>query len=150
MSADHSPERDAEWVRAGYDHWPHFVRVDCDYSADGVWCENGAAFDIDDFPVPADLCAAFRAWQEEFDRRDPERETTPFEAATYKAQGEWLARELKSHLPNCVVIAIDRRVQADLSLCERVPFPGEGYREGLMGEHFRDWKARFLAGEFPA
>lgn len=43
----------------------------------------------------------------------------------HRLEGEAIARLVKAELPDAEVIAFDRRVNADGSLGERVPYPGE-------------------------
>lgn len=139
---------DAEWIAAGYTDWPHFVRVECDYGADGVWNERGAAYNIDDFAIPQKLKDEFRVWQHAHDETAPDRLWDMLEKMRYTETALRLSQQLKRALPNCLVVFIDRRIDDHLNPCERVPWPGEGWEEGKKGQPFREWKAALFSGQF--
>ncbi len=105
-----------------------FVRVDCDWGADGLWDERGAAYNLSAWPLSGPLRQRIRDWQDCFDKREPWEET--FDQAAYRAEAEAIGRLIKQELPYVDVVAVDRRVLPDGSLGERVPFPGDRFRDG--------------------
>lgn len=141
-------ERIDHWIAAGWTDAPHFVRVECDYEADGLWSEMGGTFTASDLNISPDLLSSLAAWQAIFEQIQPEDEDDFVASATYVATATFLARRLKSQLPKCIVVAIDRRIRSDLSVGERVPWPGEGATEEERGEPYAKWKVAFLSGKF--
>ena len=138
------------WIDAGYTDPPHFVRIGCDFSADGIWSEYGGSMWLERFPVSDDLRARIRAWQDAFDAIHYMDEDEYCASEPYIAEGRGIAIEVKRELPKCMVVAIDRRVRADLTLGERVPWPGEPAFAANRGQPYLDWRNALLHGEFPA
>ncbi|HVL29237.1 MAG TPA: hypothetical protein VM326_00785 [Sphingomicrobium sp.] len=108
-----------------------FIRVECDFCADGLWDERGAAYSLDQFPLSDGLKRRIAAWQRTFDE-----EAVPWEEPEmpdwqgHQAEGEAIARLVKAEMPDADVVAFDRRVNEDGSLGERVPYPGEHLLKG--------------------
>lgn len=105
---------------------PGWVRVDCDYAAEGLWTEHGASYDIQCFPISEDLKAELMAWQATFDAEcRPWEKANRFDLKQHRRIGTALALRVKQELPDWTVVALDRLVQSDGSLGIRVPYPGE-------------------------
>lgn len=116
-----------------------FVRVDCDYSAEGLWDERGTMFRIDSFPLSADLKARILRWQEHFtDHAKPWEAANAFDWEAHDAEGEAMAALVKQELPDWTVVAGDRLVLTDGSMGERVPFPGEALLSTIAGARLKD------------
>ena len=126
------------------------MHVECVEEADGVWSESGAAFTIEDLPMSEDLKGSLVAWQDQFNATNPEEEDSYTEVTSYQATATHLARQMKMQLPKTVMVALQYRIRNDLSIGERVPYPGEGWEEGVAGKYFREWKQAFLRGQFRA
>lgn len=45
----------------------NFVRVECDFSAYGLWTRSGAAITPEAFELSPALCVALRAWQAHYE-----------------------------------------------------------------------------------
>lgn len=85
----------------------NYVRVMCDYCADGLWSEDGAAHP-DDYPITPALKARIAAWQDEFERaasidRGMSREVL----LAFNAEGRAIAVEMKLQLPDWTVVFFD-------------------------------------------
>lgn len=80
------------------------VRVMCDYCADGLWTEEGAAHP-DDFPIAADLKARILDWQDWFERMDDD--PTNWEFLAFNAEGRAIAFEMKLQLLDWTVLYFD-------------------------------------------
>lgn len=89
------------------DKW---VRIMCDYDADGVWDRGGGACAADDLPVDANIVTMIRGWQawyEHNDPSDPHRMTRWVDNAAHAAFGLFIARSVKRALPDWTVIYFD-------------------------------------------
>lgn len=105
------------------DKW---VRVMCDYCAEGIWDRQGASRSIDSFPAPEELKRRIMTWQAHYELRDI-HEMPPVELdwEAFAAEGLLIAREIKRALPDWTVIYHD----------ESVPV-GEGWKPGMPRDHF--------------
>lgn len=90
-----------------------YVRVMCDYCADGVWIRGGPAGNADELPVAPGLIARIRAWQHDFERM-PEKpgkhlsqETFDALHAVFARNGLEIACDLKRALPAWTVVYFD-------------------------------------------
>ena len=60
-----------------------WVRIMCDYAADGVWHKDGAGDCADALPIPADLVARIRRWQDCYETSDTDEGfATPLSTST--------------------------------------------------------------------
>lgn len=89
-----------------------WVRVMCDYEADGVWDKEGCGVSADDLPVSAATRAQLRAWQHDYsmrcdDHHDPA--VRVFDNAAHAAAGLPIAQAIKRELPDWTVIYFDWR-----------------------------------------
>ena len=106
-----------------------FIRVECDFEAEGLWDERGAMYGLDSLPLSKALKARIMAWQEDYSAYAvPWSEKDSFDYAANKREAEAIARLVKAEMPDADVVALDRRVLADGSLGERVRYPGEHRR----------------------
>jgi hypothetical protein len=103
-----------------------WVRVKCDWGAEGLWTTRGAMIPLDSLPLSAALKQRLLAWQAHFDEHaEPWEPDNKFDWDTHRATGIEIARALKAELPGWTVVADDRLVEADGTLGVRVPYPGE-------------------------
>lgn len=89
-----------------------WVRIMCDFSADGVWDKEGCCCDADDLPVPADLIARIRAWQAKYEYEAPtpaSEDYVPgsFDDRAFSREGLAIAQAVKRALPDWTVIYFD-------------------------------------------
>jgi len=91
-----------------------FVRVDCDFGADGLWDEVGAAFYPENLGLSPALCLALRAWQLHHDEAATVISGNPFNEEAHGAIGRQIAALVQQERPDLrVVYAGD------------VPYPGD-------------------------
>ena len=89
------------------DKW---VRIMCDYSADGVWRKDGAGTSAEELPISSALLARLRAWQETYERLDPvfpEGRDLTAEIAAFSEDGRQIARAVKWELPDWTIVYFD-------------------------------------------
>jgi hypothetical protein len=123
------------------DQW---VRVMCDFAADGVWTRDGAADCVVSLPINLDLMNRILRWQgvfEETDRSLPEPfEWTDEELTAFAQEGLAIAIEMKQQLPGWTVIYHDAsRIPFRLSSAELASFgsPERGPRAAI--KRLRPW-----------
>jgi hypothetical protein len=84
------------------------VTLMADYSSDGVWNARGAGMDRDALPIPENLKEDIARWCLDYEESefflDPEDRARPFDAASFDARGEDLARRLRAALPCWTVV----------------------------------------------
>jgi hypothetical protein len=84
-----------------------YVKVMCDYCADGIWDKNGASCAIEELPVTTDLHDRIMKWQKMHDRTDCFNENAPENIpwnTTGMQEGLKIATEIKRQLPDWTVI----------------------------------------------
>ncbi|MFZ5735517.1 MAG: hypothetical protein ACOY6K_01365 [Pseudomonadota bacterium] len=87
------------------DRW---VRIMCDYSAEGVWDKQGRSVSAEDLPVPSDIHRMLLGWQEWYEAADStDADRLPFDGAAHAAFGLYIARRVKRALPDWTVIYFD-------------------------------------------
>ncbi|MGP9810348.1 hypothetical protein ACTZWT_02415 [Rhodopseudomonas sp. NSM] len=87
------------------DRW---VRIMCDYSADGVWDKQGRSISAEDLPLPSDIQCMLLGWQEWYEASDGGGDDLPpFDGAAHAAFGLYIARKVKRALPDWTVIYFD-------------------------------------------
>jgi hypothetical protein len=91
-----------------------FVRVDCDYGADGLWSERGAAIGPESLGLSPALCVALQAWQLHYDDILPAMSRNAFDAAGHEAIGRRIAALVQQERPDLRVV-----------YGRDVPYPGE-------------------------
>lgn len=80
-----------------------YVRVMCDYYADGIWDSNGAACDVSELPVTQDVQDRVLAWQVNYDQNDWYTEPTEDWTKAHMEEGHKIALEIKRQLPDWTV-----------------------------------------------
>jgi hypothetical protein len=125
-----------------------FVRVDCDYGADGLWNEQGSLYDLESMPLDEALKARIKGWNEWFSATVRPEGDDPYDWRLHRATAVDIARCIVRAQPLWCVVAIDRRIRADLSPGERVPLPGEPIGEPESGLPYLRWKAKYLSGGY--
>ena len=91
-----------------------FVRVDCDFAADGLWDESGAALYPENLGLSSALCLALRAWQLHHDEAATVISGNPFNDEAHEAIGRQITALVRAERPDLnVVYAGD------------APYPGE-------------------------
>ncbi len=95
-----------------------FVRVDCDFCADGLWTKGGAALCPESLGLSPALCVALRAWQMHHDATANEVSGMPFNKVGHEWIGRQIALLVQSERPDLhVVYAGDE------------PYPGDSHFE---------------------
>jgi hypothetical protein len=89
-----------------------WVRIMCDYSADGVWHKDGCGDDADQLPIEKTLIDRIRRWQDWYETglRDAD-----FDVKAFSAEGLSIARAVKEFLPDWTVIYFDEAALAQAS-----------------------------------
>ncbi|MBL0375285.1 hypothetical protein JJB09_25040 [Rhizobium sp. KVB221] len=86
-----------------------WIRVMCDYGADGVWDDDGVSRDPEALPLPPDLVGRILKWQEWYDQScvDGVLPGDDFEMDAFVSEGLAIAQSVKVALPNWTVIYFD-------------------------------------------
>ncbi|MDE2577990.1 MAG: hypothetical protein KGL46_04215 [Hyphomicrobiales bacterium] len=87
-----------------------WVRVMCDYYAEGVWDAAGRACSAQNLPVSQDIRNMLLGWQAWFDWHDPAPPSArvgQFDHAAHNAFGLFIARRIKEALPDWTVVFFD-------------------------------------------
>lgn len=86
-----------------------WVRIMCDFSAEGVWHQNGAAGSLDGLPLSVGLQAMIRGWQAWYELSDlsDAASTEVFDVATHAAFGLCISRMVERELPAWTVVYHD-------------------------------------------
>jgi hypothetical protein len=83
-----------------------WVRIMCDYSADGVWHKDGAAGNADQLPVDKMLVARIRRWQDWWESCLDRN--SGFDVDGFSSEGLSIAQAVKLALPDWTVIYFDQ------------------------------------------
>jgi hypothetical protein len=138
-------EPDVERLRGEEPLWSDpWVRVMCDFAADGVWTRDGAADNVVFLPITPDLMNRILCWQGVFEDTEPSC-GQPFEwkaeeLQAFAQEGLAIAIEMKRQLPGWAVIYHDEsRLPSRLSSAELASFglPDPSRREVI--ELLRPW-----------
>ncbi len=87
------------------DKW---IRVMCDYSAEGLWDRDDCAASVNELPIPDALRQRLLKWQEWHDIHDyNEKPPIEIDWKAFSAEGLAIAREIKKTLPDWTVIYFD-------------------------------------------
>jgi hypothetical protein len=93
-----------------------WVRIMCDYSADGVWHSDGASGCAEGLPVEEALIERIRQWQAWFETYEPwEDNPAEFDIEAFSAEGLAIAKAVKAALPDWTVIYFDEAALARAS-----------------------------------
>lgn len=89
-----------------------WVRVMCDFSAEGVWAKDGAGIGMDELPISREIKQRLLEWQEWFERDNenylpPSQRTTTFDVAAFSKEGLEIAKAIKAELPDWTVVYFD-------------------------------------------
>jgi len=103
------------------DRW---VRIMCDYSAEGVWDRHGAACRAADLPVSAETLAMLHGWQAWYEHAAGSPMTPVFDDVAHAALGLFVARCVKRELPDWTVVYFDDAK------------PRDGWEPGMPRDHF--------------
>ncbi|WP_052341802.1 hypothetical protein [Salinarimonas rosea] len=90
------------------DRW---VKIMCDYSAEGVWMRGGAVA-LDGFPVSENLKARLRGWQRYYEMNAAPETEVFFDVALFSRVGLDIARAVKAELPDWTVVYFDEALLA--------------------------------------
>lgn len=84
----------------------NFVRVDCDFAADGLWTRRGAAIQPEALELSPALCLALRAWQAHYEELcwQVEREKPHFDFALHDTIGRQIAELVRGERPDLHVV----------------------------------------------
>lgn len=91
------------------DKW---VRVMCDFSAEGLWARDGASIGTDTLPISRKIKQRLLEWQEWFERDyevylPPSQRTTTFDVIAFSKEGLEIAKAIKAELPDWAVVYFD-------------------------------------------
>ncbi len=84
-----------------------WVRIMCDYCADGVWHKDGAGGCADELPVSQELIDRILRWQESYETNDYNSPEPKFDWEAFSAEGLSIAKAIKAALPEWTVIYFD-------------------------------------------
>ncbi len=86
-----------------------WVRIMCDFSAEGVWHRNGAAGSLEGLPLSVGLQTMIRIWQAWYELSDLSDAASAevFDVAAHAAFGLCIARMVKRQLPAWTVVYHD-------------------------------------------
>lgn len=89
-----------------------WVRIMCDFLADGIWDKEGCCCSANDLPVPSELIERIREWQKRYDYEAPtpaDEDYVPFsfDDRSFSVEGLLIAKEVKAALPDWKVIYFD-------------------------------------------
>ena len=108
-----------------------WIRVMCDFSADGVWNQEGLATSPDVLPISIELMMRIYAWQAVYETLDPlDGPVDPNDFAQFVNEGFQIAVEMKRQLPNWTIIYHDDGRAGELGGIShaRIKNPTEHYR----------------------
>jgi hypothetical protein len=86
-----------------------WVRIMCDYSAEGVWHKDGSGDSAAELPVDAALIERILRWQAWYETALDEN----FDVDAFSAEGLAIAKAVKAALPEWTVVYFDE-ARADL------------------------------------
>lgn len=84
-----------------------WVRVMCDYSAEGLWAKDGCAMDIESLPVSRSVCFDLGAWQAFYEHQPTQEPMPEKELKWFSVRGLVIAKAIKTELPDWTVIYFD-------------------------------------------
>lgn len=89
-----------------------WVRIMCDFGAEGVWAKDGAAIGMDELPISREIKQRLLEWQEWFERDyenylPPSQRTSTFDVIAFSKEGLEIAKAIKAELPDWAVIYFD-------------------------------------------
>lgn len=96
------------WTEEFPQRW---VRLMCDFAADGVWNSKGEGCSADSLPISRALLERVRAWQAWFERDAWDGSSDlrpPFDVLAFSAEGLVIARDMKRELPDWTVVYFDQ------------------------------------------
>lgn len=94
------------------DRW---VRIMCDFAADGVWDKDGLSRCADELPLHFTILDMIRGWQEWYEFSDrADSGYPPFDLEAHSAFGLFIARMVKRALPDWTVVYYDEHKAASL------------------------------------
>ena len=99
------------------DKW---VRIMCDYCADGVWAKSGGAALPEDLPVSEVLRNRIRSWQAWYEESAGQDDGSWVDLAAFAEEGEAIARAVKAELPDWTVIYHNEAKLEDVFKLRRV------------------------------
>lgn len=95
--------------KASDDKW---VRVMCDFEAEGLWRKDGAEVAMDEIPISIEVKRRLAAWQDWFERDyenylPPSQRTKSFDFDAFSREGLEIAKAIKTELPEWTVVYFD-------------------------------------------
>jgi hypothetical protein len=91
-----------------------FIRVECDWGAEGLWDERGVMYYVASFPLSEELQRRILAWQEKFtEEAEPWSPNDKFDWDGHYAERLAIARLVKEALPDYEIVTGDRIVNQD-------------------------------------
>lgn len=101
-----------------------WVRVMCDFCADGIWDKKGRACHPSDLPVSAEIKTMLAGWQAWYEHNDHSKTTRWFDVDAHANFGHFIARLVKQELPDWTVIYHDEAA------------PSLDWSPGMPRDHF--------------
>lgn len=91
------------------DKW---VRVMCDFSAEGLWRRDGAGIAMDELPISREIKQRLLEWQDWFERDyenylPPSQRKSGFDVVAFSKDGLEIAKAIKAELPDWIVVYFD-------------------------------------------
>jgi hypothetical protein len=98
------------------DKW---VRVMCDFSAEGLWRSDGASIDSSEIPISQGLKDRLRAWQDNYEKNcevylPPSEQKRHLDLKAFSDEGREIARAIKAELPDWTVVYFDEAKRPDI------------------------------------
>jgi len=110
-----------------------WIRVMCDFSADGVWNQDGLATSPEVLPISIELMVRIHTWQAVYETLDPmDGPVDPNDFVQFVHEGFLIAVEMKRQLPNWTIIYHDDGRAGELG-----GKSGMAYRNAL--DRYRLW-----------
>lgn len=101
-----------------------WVRIMCDFTADGVWDKEGRSCHFDELPISTEIKTMIAGWQAWYEHNDHSGMTRWFDARAHAAFGLFIARLVKRELPDWTVTYFDDAA------------PRSDWHPGMPRDHF--------------
>lgn len=99
-----------------------WVRIMCDYCADGVWDRDGAGCMLHDLPASPGLLERIREWQNLYERKDCDDLVIEWEHChRFSEEGLAIARAVKAELPDWTVVYYDETAGEEAAKTAEAP-----------------------------
>lgn len=79
-----------------------YVRVMCDFFADGVWCSKGVCYSTDDLPISDELKEMIKEWQADYDANFNLEDESQYEI--HDDHRNKIVRLMRKELPDWTIV----------------------------------------------